>query len=212
LETSAIQQKEVEDVSIMVPQVETQTDRTTQQADVVPLQVEMEATARQEEEVEDVSIPVSQVEMQTDLQMHKEPEAITFTYENVEEITTEVESQQNNASVALQQHSSFDVMALEHSAQISRPIVPTENSREEIHEVNATPAHAVSIQPQEIQVTKNVQHDLDLWARICEYDQRMAEEGFTQVLSKKQQQALKKQVLGKASYNTCAKGTHPPSQ
>jgi len=29
--------------------------------------------------------------------------------------------------------------------------------------------------------------------------------------SKKQQQAVKKQVLGKASYNTRAKGTRPPS-
>jgi hypothetical protein len=52
---------------------------------------------------------------------------------------------------------------------------------------------------------------LDLWARIREYDKRMAEEGFTQVLSKKQQKEAKKQVLGKAMYNTRAKGTHPPS-
>ena len=52
--------------------------------------------------------------------------------------------------------------------------------------------HDVSIQHQEIQVTKNVQDDLDLWARIREYDQRMAEEGLTQVLSRKQQQALQK--------------------
>ena len=66
-------------------------------------------------------------------------------------------------------------------------------------------------QHQEILVLKNVQSDLDLWARIREYDQRMADEGFTQVLSKKQQKAVKKQVLGKASYNTRAKGTPPPS-
>ena len=65
---------------------------------------------------------------------------------------------------------------------------------------------------QEIQVSKNVQRDLDLWARIREYDQRTANEGFTQVLSKKQQQVVKKQVLGKASYNIRAKGTHPPSK
>jgi len=39
----------------------------------------------------------------------------------------------------------------------------------------------------------------------------MAEEGFTQVLSKKQQKQVKKQVLGKAPYNTRAKGTPPSS-
>jgi len=42
---------------------------------------------------------------------------------------------------------------------------------------------AVAVQPV-AHSSKNVQNDLDLWARICEYDQRMAEEGFTQVLSK----------------------------
>jgi len=57
---------------------------------------------------------------------------------------------------------------------------------------------------------KNVQNDLDLWARIREYDQRMAEEGFTQVLSKSQKQSLKKQVLSKP-YQTRAKGGPPPT-
>lgn len=40
-----------------------------------------------------------------------------------------------------------------------------------------------SVQP-EVHSSKNVQDDLDLWTRIREYDQRMADEGFTQVLSK----------------------------
>jgi len=52
---------------------------------------------------------------------------------------------------------------------------------------------------------------LDLWARIREYDKRIADEGFMQVLSKKQQQEVKKQVLGKSLYNTRAKGSPPPS-
>jgi len=52
---------------------------------------------------------------------------------------------------------------------------------------------------------------LDIWARIKEYGQRMAEEGFTQVLSKKQQKDAKKQVLGRAVYNTRTKGTPPSS-
>ena len=102
---------------------------------------------------------------------------------------------------------------MDHSAQVqSRLIETAANVREINNEVSATHVRVVLIQHQEIQVTKNVQHDLHLWARIREYDQHMVEEGFTQVLSKKQQQVLKKQVLGKPTYNTCAKGTNPPSK
>jgi len=36
-------------------------------------------------------------------------------------------------------------------------------------------------QHQEVHNNKNIQHDLKLWARIQEYDQRTADEGFTQV-------------------------------
>jgi len=75
-----------------------------------------------------------------------------------------------------------------------------------IQPVRVTPA-----QHREVYISKNVQSDLDLWARICEYDQRIAEEGFTQVLSKKQQQAKKKQVLGISSYNTRTRGGPSPS-
>jgi len=209
-------------------------DCTTPQADAIPSQLELEATTRQEDEVTDASTPVSQVELQTDAQMDKEPEALTFTYENVdtdiqleklpstsvhvlEEISyVEDAIQQENASAgiaALHQQTSFDVMALEHAADVQPKTIETEStSRDEPNEINAIPLRYVSIQHQEVHVSKNVQSDLDLWARIREYDQRMAEEGFTQVLSKKQQQAMKKQVLGKVSYNTRAKGTQPPSQ
>jgi len=54
--------------------------------------------------------------------------------------------------------------------------------------------------------SRNIQNGMDLWARIREYDKRTAEEGFIQVLSKKQQQILKKQVLGQPHYKTRAKG------
>jgi len=67
----------------------------------------------------------------------------------------------------------------------------------------------LSVQP-EVHSSRNVQNDLDLWARIHEYDQRMAAEGFTQVLSKSQKQNLKKQVIGKP-YQTRARGGPPPS-
>jgi hypothetical protein len=59
-------------------------------------------------------------------------------------------------------------------------------------------------QHQEVHSNKNIQHDLELRARIREYDQRTASEGFTQVLTKKQKQTMKKQVLGKSTYRTRA--------
>lgn len=59
-----------------------------------------------------------------------------------------------------------------------------------------------SVQP-EVHNIRNIQNDLDLWASIHEYDQLMADEGFTQVLSKSQNQSLKNQVIGKALSNPC---------
>jgi len=60
-------------------------------------------------------------------------------------------------------------------------------------------------QHQDVHSNKNIQHDLELWARIREYDQRTTDEGFTQVLTKKQKQTVKKQVLGKSPYRTRAR-------
>jgi hypothetical protein len=105
-----------------------------------------------------------------------------------------------------------DVMELEEHTQTSN--IHNEVSADmnmEIMQDVTKPVCVTSVQHQEIPVTKNVQNDLDLWARIREYDQRMENEGFTQTLSKKQQQAVKKQVLGRALYNTRAKGTHSSS-
>ena len=73
------------------------------------------------------------------------------------------------------------------------------------------PLQVTTVQQQEAHTSKNIQSGLDLWARICEYDQRTAEEGFTQVLSKQQKQARKKQVLGKPPYNTRTRGGPSPS-
>jgi len=73
------------------------------------------------------------------------------------------------------------------------------------------PLRVTPAQHRQVQISKNIQSDLDLWARVREYDQQTAEEGFTQVLSKKQQQAKKKQVLGKLSYNTRTRGGPSPS-
>lgn len=56
--------------------------------------------------------------------------------------------------------------------------------------------------------SKNVHNDLDLWARIKEYDQRAAKEGFTQVLSKKQQLNMKEKKTSplKAALSDPCKG------
>ena len=66
------------------------------------------------------------------------------------------------------------------------------------------------VPPVQQHVSRNIQNGLDLWARNREYDQRMADEGFTQVLTKSQKQKLKKQVIG-TPYQTRAKGGPPPS-
>jgi len=198
------------------------------QADAILLQLEMEATTRQEEETANVSILIAQLEPQTNAQMEKEPADLTFTYENVEydihqetlpsifvhvleeidEAEDEIQDENANGdSAKLHQQASFDAMTLEHSAQVPpKPIETTSNSCDDVNDVSAIPVRDVSIQHQEILVSKNVQSDLDLWARIREYDQRMVDEGFTQVLSKKQQQVMKKHVLGKSFVQYPCKG------
>jgi len=60
-----------------------------------------------------------------------------------------------------------------------------------------------------------IQRDLDLWQKVKEYDQRAAENPlFIHVLSKKQQQMLRKhQFDGKAPYRTRSTGdASPPNQ
>jgi hypothetical protein len=52
----------------------------------------------------------------------------------------------------------------------------------------------------------NIQHDLESWNRIKEYDKRAAKVPFTPVLSKKQKQKLRQEVLGKPPYRTRSTG------
>ena len=75
-----------------------------------------------------------------------------------------------------------------------------------IQPVRVTPAQYC-----EVQISTNVQSDLDLWARIREYDQRTAEKGFTQVLSKKQQQAKKKKCWEYRRITPVQRGGTSPS-
>jgi len=81
----------------------------------------------------------------------------------------------------------------------------------DVNLIDSAPHDVVPIVQHETHPSKNIQSGLELWARIREYDQRTAAEGFTQVLSKKQQQAMKKQVLEKPHYKTRSKGGDPPT-
>jgi len=65
----------------------------------------------------------------------------------------------------------------------------------------------VVLQQQHVHPSKNIQHGLDLWNRVCEYDARSAAEDFTSVLTRKQKQKIKlQQVLAKQPPKTCARG------
>jgi len=56
----------------------------------------------------------------------------------------------------------------------------------------------VVLQKQGVHPSKKIQHSLDLWTRVWEYDERSATEDFTPVLTRKQKQKLKlQQVLAK---------------
>jgi predicted aldo/keto reductase-like oxidoreductase len=62
------------------------------------------------------------------------------------------------------------------------------------------------IQQQEVHPSKNIQHGLDLWERVRQYDERSAVE-VTPVLTRKQKQKLKlQQVLQKQPTKTRARG------
>ena len=64
-----------------------------------------------------------------------------------------------------------------------------------------------SLQQQEVHPSKNIQHGLDLWERVREYDKRSAAEDFMPVLTRKQRQKLKlQQVLSKQPTKTRARG------
>jgi len=72
----------------------------------------------------------------------------------------------------------------------------------------------VVLQQQGVHPRKNIQHDLDLWKRVRDYDERSATEDFTPVLTRKQKQKLKlQQVLAKQSTKTRVRGdNHPLAQ
>jgi hypothetical protein len=163
---------------------------------VIPQADDSTSTEQYEHEAVPVFIPV----VDEGVRQEKLPSNSVHVLEKIVE-TAETQDDEHTATT---QPPFIDVMELE--AQTNTALTDVE-----IQQDHNAPKRAVLVQHHQIPVSQNVQHDLDLWARIREYDQRMAAEGFTQVLSKKQQKDLKKQVLGKASYNTRTRGTPPPS-
>ncbi|RHN78082.1 hypothetical protein MtrunA17_Chr1g0161611 [Medicago truncatula] len=63
------------------------------------------------------------------------------------------------------------------------------------------------IQQQEVHPSKNIQHSLDLWERVRQYDERSTVEDFTPVLTRNQKQKLElQQVLQKQPTKTHGRG------
>jgi len=71
-----------------------------------------------------------------------------------------------------------------------------------------------SVAPQDVipvqHVNPRLQHDLELWQHIKEYDKKAAEEPFIVVLTNKQKQMMRKELLdGKSLYSTRSRGPSP---
>jgi hypothetical protein len=62
----------------------------------------------------------------------------------------------------------------------------------------------------EVHSSARIQHDLELWRRVKEYDQKVAEVPFIHVLTRKQKEHLKKTTVGKP-YKTRSTGDNSTS-
>jgi len=127
------------------------------------------------------------------------------------------------SSVSLQQRASLGRQQTDYSIQQVFPIQTLDNSATAAsHEHYAEPVYQqVSVSTvsqvhvahvEEQHPTDVVQHDLDLWNRVREYDQRSFEESFTTVLTKKQKKQLKVQILGNPQYRTHSRGEPSPTR
>jgi len=175
-------------------------DSSIPQADATPLQIQSVPTVEEHEQrTNDVPIPVvetalQQVQHDNDnlalpLIILVVADAITremlpSTSIHVLEKISEPADAHEDDSTAATQPSFYDVMELEAETQTNTTKnEDSENMNVEIMQDPSALVRVTTVQPQEIPISKNVQSDLDLWARIREYDQRMADEGCTQVLS-----------------------------
>ena len=97
-------------------------------------------------------------------------------------------------------HSLVSPVIVERSLAVSASM-PTTSQEEQV---------VAELQQQEVHPSKNIQHGLDLWDRVREYDARSAVEDFTTVLTRKQKQKIKlQQDLAKQPTKTRSRGgTH----
>jgi len=97
-----------------------------------------------------------------------------------------------------------DVLAGSHAMKSPVVVEPTKKSQE-----------VVILQRQEVHPSKNIQHGLDLWERIREYDARSAVEAiddFMPVLTRNQKHKLKVQhVFAKQPSKSRARGDNQPT-
>jgi len=137
--------------------------------------------------------------------------------------TSTVGSQENNALsiVVPEKHNNdrvqhdMELWEKEYDKQVevlsgSRPASPivVERSLEASASMTIPEAQEVVVlQQQHVHPSKNIQHGLDLWDRVHEYDARSATDDFTPALTRKQKQKIKlQQVLAKQPPKTRAWG------
>jgi hypothetical protein len=79
----------------------------------------------------------------------------------------------------------------------------------DVNLIGSAPHGAIPVQ----RVPPRLQHDLDLWQHIKEYDKKAAEDPTIMALTKKQQNIMRKELLdGKPPYNTRFRGPSPNRQ
>jgi len=62
----------------------------------------------------------------------------------------------------------------------------------------------------EVHSNSRIQHDMELWRCVRDYDKKSSESPFLPVLTRKQKQHLKMTIVGKP-YKTCSTGSHSSS-
>lgn len=131
----------------------------------------------------------------------------TYTFEDQTEVTTTRTDQLPSTSLHVLEEIDVEENIVDRgNEQDSTAANVDHDALQLLHAANNVPPRQ-----QHVHSSMNIQNGLDLWARIREYDQRMADEGFTQVLTKAQKQNRKMQVIGKP-YQTRAKGGPPSSK
>jgi len=117
---------------------------------------------------------------------------------SIESIEVHTNTVDEHIEVHSGSHTTFELHAVVEPTTSVSESVPTEEE------------HMVTVlQQQVVNPRKNIQHGLDLWERVREYDERSAKEDFMSVLTRKQKQKLKvQQVLATQPSKIGARGEH----